>query len=445
MDKPHPRKRLFLVGFLILLVLMVPVALLLLREIWKQRLEARIQARLAAIRQAGEPVTAQDVDKLYRRIPDAENSALLYLRADSNIVTMDVPDSDETKSPLLWIDTNKSPSAPIPPDTKAALKQWLGSNTTAIALIHQASLLKEGSYPLNLSRGFLNSGPAQLPHHQPFKLLVWEAILDAEEGRSDASVASLMDLFGLARSLEGHPYPITQMVREACLSRSVFALERTINRVQLNEAQMRNLANSFEAAQRIDWVKQAMLLQRCQTIEVYGRLPKPPVWYVLTKRGEDRVYSLWGALLYPQRNMLDYLDFMDRYLATASLPLPQRLAEEVKIANDVKLHQHSFGKWFLAAPNWAGFTSGYAETQAQILTAETALAVERYRLANQGQRPQKIKDLVPAFISAEPMGPADGQPLQFKKQGNGYVISTTALIVDYNGTKSQDVSFSVER
>jgi hypothetical protein len=445
MSKPDHSKRLIAIGLVILLILMVPVALLVLRTVWKQRLEARIQAKLAAIRQAGEPVTPQDVDRSYRRIPEAENSALLYLRADSNIVEVDVPDSDETNSPLLWMQTNKSPSAPIPPDTKAALKQWLGSNTTAIALIHQASLLKEGSYPLDLSRGFLDSGPAQVPYHRPFKLVSWEAILAADEDRPDAAVASLLDLFGIARSLEGHPYLIAQMIRDACLSQSAFTLENIINRTHLNEAQMRELANSFETARKIDWIKRSILGERSMQIEMYGMLPKPHVWYVLTKRGEDRVYSLWSAFLYPQRNMLDYLNFIDRYIATASLPLPQRLSTEIEIANDVQLHQHSFGKWFLPAPNWAEITSGYAEVQAKILAAETALAVERYRLANQGQMPGSIKDLIPAFLTAEPIGPTDGKPLQFKKNGNGYVISTTVLIVNYNGKTPQDVSFTVER
>jgi hypothetical protein len=61
------------------------------------------------------------------------------------------------------------------------------------------------------------------------------------------------------------------------------------------------------------------------------------------------------------------------------------------------------------------------KSQAFLRAAATALAVERFRRAK-GQWPEKLTDLVPAYLTAVRMDPFDGQPLRFKKQNEGAVI-----------------------
>jgi hypothetical protein len=55
-------RNILLVG-LTLLIVVLPIVLLEIRKVAKNRLEASLDAKLAAIRQAGEPLTAPDVDK----------------------------------------------------------------------------------------------------------------------------------------------------------------------------------------------------------------------------------------------------------------------------------------------------------------------------------------------------------------------------------------------
>jgi hypothetical protein len=435
------------VGVLLLIAASLCGSLLMARAVVKRRLEARIAAQIAAIRRLGEPVTAQDFDKLYPRLPDASNSALVYLRASSNFGDFDWPDGDETNSPFLWVVTNTSPSAPIPPETKLTLRGWLETNRVTLELMHQGARIKEGICPLDLSRGFVYARGARLSGGgEAARLLIWEAILAADDGHSDLAFHTLMDSFGFARSLKDHPFPIAQLLRESCLSISAFGLERILSRTHLTGEQLAELQVSFHQAQEVDWIKGSMMEGRASVLEVCGLLPKPPAWYLLFKRGEDRNYAWWWFLLYPQRNTVDYLDFMERYVTTASLPLSQRLGAEYRIAREVQSNRSSFGKWFPPPANWAGYSSGYAISQAKMLTAETALAIERYRLANEEKIPGELKDLVPAFLAALPAGPVDTKSLQFTKQGNGYVISTTVLNVDYdgrNGMTLEDVTFTM--
>jgi hypothetical protein len=277
------------------------------------------------------------------------------------------------------------------------------------------------------------------------EVILWDAILAADSGHPDAAFHSVLDSFGLARSLDDHPYPVAQMLREACLADSTFGLEQIITRTALTEDQLRDLEMALRRVQGVDWIKRSMMEERGSLFEVHELLPKPPVWYLFCTHGEDRAYTFWCFLLYPQRGMLESLDVMDRYLATASLPVPRRVAPQIQIASEVQPNRYFFSKWWPPPPNWARFTSGFVESQARLATAETALAIERHRLAHQGRIPDELKELVPAFLASLPTGPADGKPIRFKQLAKGYVVSTSVLRVDYNGTKLKEVNFKVER
>jgi hypothetical protein len=97
-----------------------------------------------------------------------------------------------------------------------------------------------------------------------------------------------------------------------------------------------------------------------------------------------------------------------------------------------------------------------ASSLAQVQTAQTALAVERYRLA-QGKLPERLDQLVPQFLSVVPDDPFNGQPLRYKLLEIGYVIYSVGKDGEDNGglerpanAKSSDktpydITFTVER
>jgi len=58
---------------------------------------------------------------------------------------------------------------------------------------------------------------------------------------------------------------------------------------------------------------------------------------------------------------------------------------------------------------------------AQVRSAQLALAVERYRMAN-GGTPESAGQLVPAFFSAVPVDPCNGQPLGYRPVEDGYIV-----------------------
>jgi hypothetical protein len=58
---------------------------------------------------------------------------------------------------------------------------------------------------------------------------------------------------------------------------------------------------------------------------------------------------------------------------------------------------------------------------ARTQTAQTAVAVERYRL-EEAKLPEQLRDLVPEYLSRVPPDPFDGESLRYKKHERGFVV-----------------------
>jgi hypothetical protein len=421
--------------------------LLLIRQMVKHRLEDRIQSEIAAIRLRGEPVNGVEGDKLYPRLPDAENSALVYLRARSKLVRFDFDDED-TNNPLLWILNNPSPSDALPTATKDAMRLWLGSNSVALEITRQGGKIKDGSYPLDLTNFFTNVFSAEwsrpLIRRDASRLIAWSAIVEADDGNANDAFNDLMDLFGLARSLKDHPYAVAQMFRETCIGDSFFAFKRIINQTQLSDPQLREVFEALQDAEKVDWIKRSMIYERFAMLEIYPRLPKPSLRNFLSKRGSDRLYSWWYFLLGPQRNLLAYMDIMNRYVETTKLALPERLAAELKFDQQTSPNRYGFNEWIEPPPDWAHFTARDIECQTDLALAEVAIGIERYRLANH-KIPDDINKLFPVFLTVLPKSPFNGQPFRYEKLTNGYAIHCIVADVSFKDVNRREVSFEVDR
>jgi hypothetical protein len=71
-------------------------------------------------------------------------------------------------------------------------------------------------------------------------------------------------------------------------------------------------------------------------------------------------------------------------------------------------------------------------------TTQTALAIERYRLA-EGRLPQALSDLVPVYLEAIPTDPFDGQELRYDVLAKGYVVySIGEDLRDDGGAEKED-------
>ena len=96
-----------------------------------------------------------------------------------------------------------------------------------------------------------------------------------------------------------------------------------------------------------------------------------------------------------------------------------------------------------------------AEAAARIRVAQSALAVERFRLKHANALPGSLSELSPTFLEAGLADPFDGQPLRYQKlPTRGYVIYSigkdrkddqgAAKVADGQGS-APDITFTVQR
>lgn len=142
--------------------------------------------------------------------------------------------------------------------------------------------------------------------------------------------------------------------------------------------------------------------------------------------------------------------------------LAERRSSDLALITNVQNHAEAEAKrnYYifsgLLLPAYGNVSIRDAKMLAQARTTETALAVERFRLAHR-TLPKKLDDLVPQFLSAVPEDPFDGLPLRYRNLERGYVVYSVGADGQDNGGRERppdakssdktpyDITFTVER
>ena len=167
--------------------------------------------------------------------------------------------------------------------------------------------------------------------------------------------------------------------------------------------------------------------------------------------------AIYRALGLADADAAIYLDLMDGYLKAAQLPTHERL--EAINAVDARLQATSKVHVMLHSimPALSRVTTIETRALAHLRAAQVALAIQRYRLAAD-RFPDKLVDLVPAYLETVPKDPFDGNELRYKKLEPGFVIYSIGEDLSDDGGKEKpsktvrggkpvkwDVTFIVER
>jgi hypothetical protein len=159
-----------------------------------------------------------------------------------------------------------------------------------------------------------------------------------------------------------------------------------------------------------------------------------------------------------ERDLDFFLETMDKWISLADMPPPERLhlTKDLEEASTIA-HKRMYILSSMLLPSFSRVAVRDASNQALIELARSALAVERFRLA-EGRLPTNLKDLTPRFLDAVPIDPFDGNPVRYYRHlASGYVIYS----VDTDGhddggleaperklpadERSYDITFIVER
>ena len=120
-------------------------------------------------------------------------------------------------------------------------------------------------------------------------------------------------------------------------------------------------------------------------------------------------------------DLITCLDIINKYIEAEKLPLHERMGVAKNITH--KFENISF--FHIGLRSFNIDLSRYISTElrniTELRTAQTAIAVQRYRLAK-GKLPQQLKNLVPDYLDVVPTDPFDGKELRYKKPDRGFVV-----------------------
>ncbi len=417
-----------------------------------RRLRLQIQRHIDSLRAAGLPVAMEDLARLYPDPPPSGDAAQLLRTTFPLIVRTgfaNVPFVGGTDLPEGAVPMNAA--------TREQAAAFIQANEPAFA-----ALAKAWPAPARFACGFAQGpfnrpGPPLVNVRSLQQALAANAVCQAEFGNAEPAVQSLNHAFWFSRSLPPDSL-VSYMIRRACEGLAVMALQRTLNRVALSEPQLAGLSRDLDYA-ATNSLEPVLITERCIAIWVFesvrnrsapkGLIPSPD----LTPLAILRRFVRLDPPIYRDTDYLQALKFLDQYQAAFRTPPSERLAQVGAIHDQVASQ-----RWCLTAsmvfPHWAKAATNDEKTAANLRMAHTALAVERYRLANAGKLPGVLGELVPRFLSSMPLDPFDDRPLRYKRTDHGYLIYSVGPDgVDNGGvarppndsSKPYDLPFAVER
>ncbi len=412
-----------------------------------------LHARIEAVRAGGYPVTLAELNAWYRTPAAGENAADFVVPA---LERLRWPQGQEKEQlPGLEARSLLARTQPLDDRTRSAISKLLDKNAAALSLLEQGSLVTHCRYPVDFTRDRDMRLPDTSEFHLIVSLFCLKAILDAEQAEAGAAADATICAYRLADSLAGDPALVPQMVRGICQQRATTTLERVLSRVSLDAGHLEQLEQALTAACDPNTLERAFVGERCVMLDNFHK----PIDFAAVRRSEE--LSLVRFQMARASGGLDsaktrYLDLIDRYIEVTRLPIHERVRAAARIKRETDRMRDN--RVFLSRimPVFDGVITSDVASIAHLLTARTALAVERYRLAT-GQLPGQLADLVPIYMKQVPQDPFDGQSLRYSRLGKGYVVYSIGRDLSDNGGQERapgsggqpepdyDITFIVER
>jgi len=440
-------------GFRLLIVFFAGVLLLIAFVVlYRQSLDRQIESRLEAIRAAGYPVTCMELEAWYEYPPAGENAADVLVEAFSYYDKWD----KKRLRQLPIVGDAKLPERGKPMDgqMKQLTEQFLKDNEESLQLLHKGAGMKHSRYPVDLTQGYcaLFSPLGEVRHGA--KLLRLEAIIHTANNETEQVVQSVIDIFGLARSLAREPVIVSHLVKTGCDSLGILALEDVVDQIALNDIHLKQLDTAIADAMEGEGLERVFIAERCMVSDVFAM---PELYNELFDWPHPDILDLYKAAGLMKREHLLYLDFMDDYIGILKL-LP---LERIKAAEDTENKADDIRRKCIilrkVMPALGRIVVLDIRAEAKNLTARAALAVEWYRL-KYNKLPESTTELVGDYLEAVPIDPFDGQPLRYKRLEKGYIVYSVGEDQEDNGGVEKpakgklcffrdgtDITFRVER
>ncbi len=404
----------------------------------------KLRKQLKVLRDQGYPVTLEELDRWYNIPEGAKNAADVYLNAFSNYVEWD----KEALKALPLFGKAKLPARTqsLDTSTQQLVEKFLSDNEKTLTLLHEAASVEHCRYSIDLTKGPVDIVDLMRPGSPASwvedlragtRLLRLETLSHCENQDPDKALESIRANFALARFI-GAPLLVYRLIHNSVLSRTYKSIERVLNRMQLTDEQLLSLSAWIEESRSDEGYIKALVGERCIGLSAF----RGPVGQTTDQMGLGGkvpilMLGFWKMLGLHYRDALGYIGLMQECIDAMELPSDERLLVYDSIQEDVHSGKRGGLLTRLLWPALARRLQIDTRCTAEALAAQTALAVERYRLA-EGHLPESLENLVPACIEVVPKDPFDGRRLRYFTRENGFEVYSVGDDLTDNGGAERD-------
>jgi len=401
----------------------------------------------------GYPATLEELNEFYAPVPEEENAALLYMEASARVRELplvgggpwgggglqggfggtageEMEDWERPHEPLPFVGQGRIPDdlADFPEELRARLREYLALNAESLALVHQAVDLPGVRFPIDLREG----SEVHLKHLAPTRhlsrVVSLEVLGNALEEDSAAATRSLLTHLRLGEALAPEPLLISQLVRVAMSGIAWGVLELGLNHVAFEAAELEALQAALQRrGDPVADMERAMVAERVLPISREG-------WYLFeqdargyaarAELGDLRFWATGLARRFGMGYAIERSALLQGYrgLSAAAAEFQDYEAWEKPLDGLPPGEWQEVGTLAqLLIPAQTRIWAASLRAEAQMRLAETAVAIERYRLA-EGRIPETLEALTPTYLEAVPRDPFGPDTLQYRREGQDYLL-----------------------
>jgi hypothetical protein len=322
---------------------------------------------------------------------------------------------------------------PLPDEVINAITITLDSNKKTLELLDQGATIKDCVFP--------RERPLDMNNQELFVnikncgwLISERNLYLAQTHQTDELFVAIPTLLGFSKSPIKQGMLIDELITIALKNMAAENLENTLNKVTFSDSQLAYLQKQFSEIQDLEACCRGLIKERIYFFESvlspYNERPEKPT---KSNRQRERIHSMVGLM---QKEYTMYLDYLQRCIDAAQLPLYDRPKEFNSILLDL-FNDLSWQIYLDSIAKIIKVTDIDMRVIGFLRCAETALAIERYRL-KYGIVPEILEDLVPEFMGTVPLEPFDGEPLRYILLEDGYTLYTIGDDWEDNGGLSKE-------
>jgi hypothetical protein len=413
----------------VLVAALVLVAVgVLLHILWSMHTRHGLEAEIARLRAAGDPVTLEELWPPEIE-PESENAALLYQQAD-NLFGKNGYGALEGSvgADVSWDDPGSWSE-----ETLAAVRQTLAQCDEALALVRRAAHMDRCRFDPKWG------WPATTPiyHYamlrQVARALCWSAALKLHDGDADGALQEAHAAFLASRALATEPTLIGLLVQLAIiqtgLGEAQSVLEENAPRTELlrsfladveqtRAALRQHLVDAFKG-ERVEALANLAPISRLDyLLPAASRRAAPP---------PPRASLAWLGRPVIGGMVMGYLDTVTRAIEfgranwVEAQPPMDALQSDAARWRTHYLSNRSRVLAALAVPAWVIAKKAETRAEAALAVAEVAMALKLYK-SEHGEYPESLDALSGAFLPVVPTDPFTNKPLVYVRRDDGFLV-----------------------